>query len=49
MLIINIRYFKLGLFIFDNVEDLRDAAIEIRKRGIVPNLLEFMDKTILLN
>ncbi|GAG94730.1 unnamed protein product, partial [marine sediment metagenome] len=38
---------KLGLFIFDNVEDIRDATIEIRQRGIVPNLLEFMDKTIL--
>ena len=38
---------KLGLFIFKNVDDLRDAVIEIRKQGIVPNLLEFMDKLIL--
>ncbi|MFX1417668.1 MAG: FAD-binding and (Fe-S)-binding domain-containing protein [Promethearchaeota archaeon] len=38
---------KLGLFIFDNVEDLRDAVLELRRSGIVPNLLEFMDKLIL--
>ncbi len=38
---------KLGLFIFENVKDLTKAVIELRKRGIVPNLLEFMDKIIL--
>ncbi len=38
---------KLGLFIFENVEDLQSAVIELRKKGIVPNLLEFMDKLIL--
>ncbi|MHA1344078.1 MAG: FAD-binding and (Fe-S)-binding domain-containing protein [Promethearchaeota archaeon] len=38
---------KLGLFIFENVEDLQDSVIELRKHGIVPNLLEFMDKLIL--
>jgi glycolate oxidase len=38
---------KLGLFIFDNVDDLEDAVLEIRRKGIVPNLLEFMDKIIL--
>ena len=38
---------KLGLFIFDNVTKLADSVIELRKTGIVPNLLEFMDKTIL--
>ncbi|MFW9968830.1 MAG: FAD-linked oxidase C-terminal domain-containing protein [Candidatus Odinarchaeota archaeon] len=38
---------KLGLFIFENIDDLRDAVLEIRKRGIVPNLLEFMDKLTL--
>ncbi|MFX1281543.1 MAG: FAD-binding and (Fe-S)-binding domain-containing protein [Promethearchaeota archaeon] len=38
---------KLGLYIFENVEYLRDAVIELRKRGIVPNLLEFMDKILL--
>ena len=38
---------KLGLFIFDNVKDLQKAAMEIRRSGIVPNLLEFMDKIIL--
>ncbi|MFX1531426.1 MAG: FAD-binding and (Fe-S)-binding domain-containing protein [Promethearchaeota archaeon] len=38
---------KLGLFIFEDIDSLRDAAIEIRKQGIVPNLLEFMDKLLL--
>jgi len=38
---------KLGLFIFKNVDDLKDAVIELRRKGIVPNLLEFMDKLIL--
>lgn len=38
---------KLGLFIFQNVKDLRDAVLDIRRKGIVPNLLEFMDKLIL--
>ena len=38
---------KLGMFIFQNIEDLRDAVLEIRKSGIVPNLLEFMDKLVL--
>ncbi|MBY8990284.1 MAG: FAD-binding protein [Candidatus Lokiarchaeota archaeon] len=38
---------KLGFYIFENVDDLRDAVIDIRKRGIVPNLLEFMDKLML--
>ncbi|MFX1377305.1 MAG: FAD-binding and (Fe-S)-binding domain-containing protein [Promethearchaeota archaeon] len=38
---------KLGFFIFKNIDDLRDSVIEIRRNGIVPNLLEFMDKLIL--
>ncbi len=38
---------KLGLFIFDNVDNLKEAVLEIRRRGIIPNLLEFMDKIIL--
>ena len=38
---------KLGLFIFENVENLQNAVIEIRKKGLIPNLLEFMDKLIL--
>ncbi len=38
---------KLGLFIFEDVENLQNAVIEIRKRGLIPNLLEFMDKLIL--
>mgnify|MGYP006277533859 CR=1 FL=1 len=38
---------KLGLFIFDDAYDVQNAAIAIRKKGIMPNLLEFMDKTIL--
>lgn len=38
---------KLGLFIFEDLENLKEAVVEIREKGIVPNLLEFMDKTIL--
>jgi glycolate oxidase len=38
---------KLGFFIFDDVKKLQEAVIEIRKKGIVPNLLEFMDRVIL--
>jgi glycolate oxidase len=38
---------KLGLFIFENVDDLKDAVLEIRRKGIIPNLLEFMDKILL--
>lgn len=38
---------KLGLFIFEDISKLKEAVIEIRKKGIVPNLLEFMDKVIL--
>ncbi|MFX0105339.1 MAG: FAD-linked oxidase C-terminal domain-containing protein [Candidatus Hodarchaeota archaeon] len=38
---------KLGMFIFKNIEDLQDAVLELRRNGIVPNLLEFMDKLIL--
>ncbi|MFX1316755.1 MAG: FAD-binding and (Fe-S)-binding domain-containing protein [Promethearchaeota archaeon] len=38
---------KLGLFIFEDVEDLQNAVLKIREKGIVPNLLEFMDKLIL--
>ncbi len=38
---------KLGLFIFENVDDLKNAVLELRRSGIVPNLLEFMDKLIL--
>jgi ferredoxin len=37
----------LGLFIFEKIEDLTSAVLEIRRSGIVPNLLEFMDKIIL--
>ncbi|MFX1478289.1 MAG: FAD-linked oxidase C-terminal domain-containing protein [Promethearchaeota archaeon] len=38
---------KLGFFIFDDLNQIQEAVIEIRKKGIVPNLLEFMDKVIL--
>jgi len=38
---------KLGIFIFDNLEDLSEAVLKIRKKGIVPNLLEFMDKVVI--
>ncbi len=35
---------KLGFFIFNEVEPLLKAVLELRRTGIVPNLLEFMDK-----
>ena len=38
---------KLGLFIFEEIEKIQDIVLEIRKIGIIPNLLEFMDKLIL--
>ncbi|MBD3198121.1 MAG: FAD-binding protein [Candidatus Lokiarchaeota archaeon] len=38
---------KLGLFIFDKVENIQNAVQEIRRKGIIPNLLEFMDIVIL--
>ncbi|MFW9987532.1 MAG: FAD-linked oxidase C-terminal domain-containing protein [Candidatus Odinarchaeota archaeon] len=38
---------KLGVFIFNNIDNLKDAVIEIRRSGIIPNLLEFMDKVVL--
>lgn len=36
---------KMGLFIFDLIESIIQAVIELRKNGIIPNLLEFMDET----
>ncbi|MFX1348889.1 MAG: FAD-binding and (Fe-S)-binding domain-containing protein [Promethearchaeota archaeon] len=38
---------KLGLFIFEYINDLTNAVLELRRSGIVPNLLEFMDKLVL--
>ena len=38
---------KLGLFIFEEIENLTNAVFELRRSGIVPNLLEFMDKIVL--
>ncbi len=38
---------KLGFFIFKNLENLSEAVLEIRRRGIVPNLLEFIDKVVI--
>lgn len=38
---------KLGLFIFENIEDLSEAVLDIRRKGIVPNLLEFIDKVVI--
>jgi glycolate oxidase len=35
---------KLGFFIFDNIDRLAEAVLEIRRKGIVTNLFEFMDK-----
>lgn len=41
------KYRKLGLFIFQNIKKLEETVGDIRKEGIIPNLLEFMDKMIL--
>jgi glycolate oxidase len=41
------KYRKLGFFIFDDVTEIQNAVLDIRKEGIVPNLLEFMGKKIL--
>jgi len=38
---------KLGMFIFEDIQDLQNSVLKIRKKGIVPNLLEFMDKLVL--
>ncbi|TFG22623.1 MAG: FAD-binding oxidoreductase [Promethearchaeota archaeon] len=35
---------KLGLYIFKSIHHLSEAVIELRKRGIVPIMLEFLDK-----
>ncbi|MFX1456211.1 MAG: FAD-binding and (Fe-S)-binding domain-containing protein [Promethearchaeota archaeon] len=35
---------KTGLFMFDNIDELSEAALEIRKKGIVTNLFEFLDR-----
>lgn len=35
---------KLGLYIFKNIEDISLSVIKLRKTGIIPNLLEFLDK-----
>ncbi|MFX1273853.1 MAG: FAD-binding protein [Promethearchaeota archaeon] len=36
---------KLGFFIFENIEDIADISMELRKKGIVTNLLEYLDKS----
>lgn len=41
------KYRKLGFFIFADVEKLTEAVLELRRKGIIPNLLEFMDKVML--
>ena len=38
------KYRRLGFFIFEDLEDLTEAVLELRRNGIIPNLLEFMDK-----
>ena len=35
---------KLGFYIFENIENLNNAVIQLRKSGVVPILLEFLDK-----
>lgn len=36
---------KSGFFIFDEFESITDCVIKIRKKGIVPNIMEFLDRT----
>lgn len=38
------KHRKLGFFIFDDIEKLANSVLELRRNGIVPNMLEFMDK-----
>ena len=38
------KHRKLGFFMFDDIEKLTEAVLEIRREGIVTNLFEFMDK-----
>ncbi len=35
---------KLGFYIFKNIEDISQSVIKLRKEGIIPNLLEFLDR-----
>ncbi|MHA2284102.1 MAG: FAD-binding and (Fe-S)-binding domain-containing protein [Promethearchaeota archaeon] len=35
---------KTGFFMFDNIDNLAESVLEIRRKGIVTNLFEFMDK-----
>ena len=35
---------KTGFFMFDNIDSLAKAVLDIRRKGIVTNLFEFMDK-----
>jgi len=36
------KHRKLGLFIFDDIDKITEAVLEIRREGIVTNLFEFM-------
>ncbi len=38
------KHRKLGFFIYENADDLTKAVLELRRNGIIPNLMEFMDK-----
>ena len=38
------KHRKLGFFMFDDIDKLAEAVLEIRRKGIVTNLFEFMDK-----
>jgi glycolate oxidase len=35
---------KTGFFMFDDIDNIAEAVLEIRRKGIVTNLFEFMDK-----
>ncbi len=36
---------KSGFFIFDDFQNISECIIKIRKKGIIPNMAEFLDKT----
>ncbi|MBD3254917.1 MAG: FAD-binding protein [Candidatus Lokiarchaeota archaeon] len=41
------KFRKLGFFVYDQLEKVSEAVIELRKRGIVPNMLEFIDDVVI--
>ncbi|MFX0098730.1 MAG: FAD-binding and (Fe-S)-binding domain-containing protein [Candidatus Hodarchaeota archaeon] len=37
---------KVGLFIFEKIEDLTGAVLDLRRKGVIPNMMEFLDHTL---